>query len=97
MNATINIERRGIIFENLFGSKARSKIIKILAIDGELNISQIISRSGVNHSSAEIHLEYLERSNLVEEKVFGKIRIFRFKEENIKARSIQNLIKIIEE
>ncbi len=97
MNVTINSEGNEILFEDLFGSKARSKIIKILAREGELNISQIITRSGVNHSSAESHLIYLKRLNLIEEKVFGKIRIFRFIEENVKARSIKNLIKIIEE
>ncbi len=44
---------------------------------GELNISEITRRSGLSHSSAARHLEFLTRSGLLTEKRFNRIRIFR--------------------
>ncbi len=67
-------------------------IIKVLAIKSELNISKIISLTGISHSSAEIHLTFLKKINFIQEKKFGRIRIFRFQEENLNARALKNLI-----
>jgi predicted transcriptional regulator len=44
---------------------------------GELNISEITRRSGLSHSSAAKHLEFLARSGILTEKRFNRIRIFR--------------------
>jgi len=44
---------------------------------GELNISEITRRSGLSHSSAARHLEFLTRTGLITEKRFNRIRIFR--------------------
>ncbi len=84
------------IIENLFGSKARLKILKILAINEEMSISSIISKTRLNHSNVIKHLDVLKKFNLVQEKNFGRIRIFRYKIENIQARSFKNFIKIWE-
>ena len=80
------------IFEGIFSSKSRAKIIRILAIKNELNISKIISLTGISHSCAENHLNYLKKISFIKEKRFGRIRIFQFQEENIKARALKNLI-----
>ena len=44
---------------------------------GELNISEIIRRSGLSHSAATRHLEFLTESGILTEKRFNRIRIFR--------------------
>ena len=44
---------------------------------GELNISEITRRSGLSHSSAARHLEFLTKSGILTEKRFNRIRIFR--------------------
>ena len=44
---------------------------------GELNISEITKRSGLSHSAAARHLEFLTRSGILTEKRFNRIRIFR--------------------
>ena len=82
--------------EQLFCSKARAKTIKVLAENKTLNISAIIKLTKLNHKVVESHLEFLTEAGIVEEKRYGKVRIFRFKEENIKAKGIKNLIKLIE-
>jgi len=80
--------------EELLGSKARVKILKILASEIELNISAIITRTHLNHSNVIKHLSFLVAQNLIQEKRFGRIRIYRYKDENIKARSLKKFIEI---
>ncbi len=79
--------------EEIFSSKGKVKILKILALEGELNISEIARRAELNHSSTLAHLKSLESIGIVEEKTFGRIRIFRFKEEDPRAKAIKQLFE----
>jgi len=78
--------------EEVFSSRGRVKILKILVEIGELNISEIARRSGLNYVTTNRHLQVLEESGLVKHKNFGRIRIFRFNEENRRARMIKELV-----
>jgi DNA-binding transcriptional ArsR family regulator len=49
---------------------------------GELNISEITRRSGLSHTSAVRHLEFLTKSGILAEKRFNRIRIFRVDRSN---------------
>ncbi len=91
----INNNKKFLI-EDLLGSRARVKILKTLAINEELTISLIIKKTKLNYVNVSKHLDYLKVFNLVQEKNFGRIKIFRFKIENIKARSFKNFIEIWE-
>ncbi|MFW9864903.1 MAG: ArsR/SmtB family transcription factor [Candidatus Thorarchaeota archaeon] len=84
------------LIENLLGSKARVKILKVLALNKELTISLIINKTKLNYSNVAKHLNYLKNLNLIQEKKFGRIKIFRYKEENIKAYSFKKFIDIWE-
>lgn len=91
----INNNKKFLI-EDLLGSRARVKILKTLAINEELTISLIIKKTKLNYVNVSKHLDYLKVFNLVQEKNFGRIKIFRFKIENIKARSFKNFLEIWE-
>ena len=82
--------------ENLLGSRARIKILKVLALNQELSISQIIKITKLNHASVKSHLGYLKSCNLIQEKIFGRIKIYRYKFENIRAKSLKTFIHIWE-
>ena len=56
------------MIEELFGYKARVKIIRLLALNGELNISRIIREANLNHANVNEHLKYLEKEDLIQEK-----------------------------
>ncbi|MFW9879560.1 MAG: winged helix-turn-helix domain-containing protein [Candidatus Thorarchaeota archaeon] len=90
-----NIEKKTLI-EDLLGSRARVKILKTLARFEELTISLIIKKTRLNYSCVSKHLNFLNKNNLVQEKKFGRIKIFRYKSENLKARSLKNFIEIWE-
>jgi predicted transcriptional regulator len=88
-------EKKDLI-EDLLGSRARVKILKILAKYDELTISLIIKKTRLNYTCVLKHLNFLKLNNLIQEKKFGRIKIFRFKSENMKARSLRNFIEIWE-
>jgi predicted transcriptional regulator len=83
--------------EDVFSSKGRVKILRILSEIGELNISEIARRAGLNYATTNQHLQVLENYKLVRHKTFGRIRIFRFNEENPRARMIRQLMEFWEE
>ncbi|TFF98830.1 MAG: ArsR family transcriptional regulator [Promethearchaeota archaeon] len=90
-------ENEPYLIENLLGSRARVKILKILAINSELNISSIIKEANLNHKNAKKHLQYLKKVDLIQQKNFGRIKIFRFKKENLKAKCFKNFLEIWED
>jgi predicted transcriptional regulator len=78
--------------EEVFSSKGRMKILRILVEIGELNISEIARRAGLNYATTNQHLRVLEASGIVRHKNFGRIRIFRFNEGSQRARMIRELV-----
>jgi predicted transcriptional regulator len=80
-------------FENILSSRGRVKILKLLALNIEMNISRIMEETALNHTSVISHLNYLVKIGFIQEKKYGRIKIYRFREENLKAKALQNLIK----
>jgi len=79
--------------EDTFSSKGRVRILRILVEIEELNISEIARRTGLNYATTNQHLQALENAGLVRHKRFGRIRIFRFNEEDCRAKIIKKLIE----
>jgi len=82
--------------EDFFSSKVRIKILKTLWQVGELNISGIARRLGVNYETTNKHLKVLENEGMVQHKRFGRIRIYRLNEHSPKTKSVQNLLEVWE-
>ena len=89
-------ENRNLV-EDVLGSRARVKIIKALAFNEELTISLLVQKTKLNYVIAMKHLKKLESLNLISEKRFGRIRIYRYNIENPKARSLKKFIEIWED
>ncbi|MFQ6065224.1 MAG: winged helix-turn-helix domain-containing protein [Candidatus Bathyarchaeia archaeon] len=83
--------------EDVFASKGRVRILRILAEIGELNISALAQRAGLNYGTANEHLRVLEEAGLVRHKRFGRIRIFRFNDGDERARMVRRLVEVWEE
>lgn len=79
--------------EDIFSSKGRVRILRILAMTGELNISEIAKRAGLNHKATSNHLDALTKAGIIQEKRFGRVRIFRLTLENVKASALQKLVE----
>jgi DNA-binding transcriptional ArsR family regulator len=85
-----------IPIEDILSSKGRVKILKIMVKLGELNISEIAKKAELNYTTTLQHLTTLEKAQLVYEKHFGRIRIYKFRRDNSKAIAIKNLIEFWE-
>ena len=84
-------------FEEVFSSKPRMKILKIISRLGSLNVSNIARRIHLNYSTTNQHLLLLENEEILQQRVYGRIRMYRFKEASPKALAVQKLIDIWEE
>jgi len=83
--------------EDIFSSRLRIKILKILFQMRELNVSEIARRLNVNYNTAIKHLKILEDEGIVCHKVFGRIRLYRLNENSPRVRAIQNLLDVWEQ
>ena len=83
--------------ENVFCSRVRMKILKVLAQLGELNVSEIARKLGINYQTAAKHLEILEAEDVLQHKKFGRIRLYELNEHSPKARAIQALLDVWKE
>jgi DNA-binding transcriptional ArsR family regulator len=82
-----------MMVEDVFSSKGRVKILRLLVEIGELNISEIARRAGLNYATTNQHLSVLEDSGLIRHKSFGRIRIYRLDESNLHAKAVKELIE----
>jgi DNA-binding transcriptional ArsR family regulator len=78
--------------EDVFSSRLRIKILKILFNVRELNVSEIARRLKINYISASKHLKILEDEGILQHKMFGRIRLYRVNEQSPKTKALQNLI-----
>jgi DNA-binding transcriptional ArsR family regulator len=62
--------------ENILGSKGRLRILEALSQFGELSMSKIIRSTGLNYTNTELHLRRLKNMGLINEKRYGRIRMF---------------------
>ena len=79
--------------EEVLSSKGKIKILKILTNFDELNISEIVRRAQLNHATVTQHLNYFKTIGIVEEKAFGRIKIFRLSPEDAKVKIIRDLVE----
>ena len=78
--------------EEVFSSKLRMKILKLVYDLGSLNVSDIARRLKTNFASTSEHLRVLEAEGILQELTYGRVRMYRFNEGSTKAKAVQNLI-----
>jgi DNA-binding transcriptional ArsR family regulator len=79
--------------EDVFSSKLRMKILRILVQVSELNSSEIARRLKVNYITTSKHLKTLEDEGILVHKTFGRIRLYRLNEHSRKAKAVQALVE----
>ena len=83
--------------EEVFSSKPRMKILRLVARLGALNVSDIARRINLNYSTTNQHLELLEAEGILQQRVYGRIRMYKFSDGSPKAVAVQNLIEVWEQ
>jgi DNA-binding transcriptional ArsR family regulator len=83
--------------EEVFSSKTRMKILKLLFQLGQLNVSDIARRIKTNYTATDEHLRLLESEGILKEYTYGRIRLYRLNETSERAKAVQNLIQVWEQ
>jgi DNA-binding transcriptional ArsR family regulator len=83
--------------EEVFSSKPRMKILKMLYQLGQLNVSDIARRIKMNYTATDEHLRLLESEGILKRYVYGRVRLYSFNETSEKAKAVQNLIQVWEQ
>jgi DNA-binding transcriptional ArsR family regulator len=83
--------------EEVFSSRPRMKILKLLLRLGALNVSDIAKRIGLNYSGTDEHLRLLEAEGILAQRVYGRIRMYRYNDASAKAKAVQNLVEVWEQ
>ena len=78
--------------EDVFCSKIRMRILKLLFKLGQLNTSDLAHRLGANYAITLRHLSLLKKEGVVTERLSGKTRFFRFTSTS-KARVVMKLLE----
>ena len=82
--------------EDVFSSRLRMKILRILYGVGELNVSDFARRLKINYATTSKHLKTLEEEGILQHKMFGRICLYRYNEQSAKAKIVQTLIEVWE-
>lgn len=83
--------------EDVFCSKTRMKILKLIYTLGSLNASEVARRIKMNYASTAEHLKVLESEGILREHVYGRIHMYRFNENSHKAQAVAGLIEAWEQ
>jgi DNA-binding transcriptional ArsR family regulator len=79
--------------EEVFSSKSRMKILKLIYQLGSLNVSDVARRLKLNYASTSGHLKILESEGILKVHTYGRIRMYRFSEGSAKAKAVVDLIE----
>ncbi len=83
--------------EEVFSSKLRMRILKLLYELGSLNISDIARRCDSNFATTAEHLRILMAEGILQELTYGRVRIYRFNQASAKAKAVKCLIEAWEQ
>jgi DNA-binding transcriptional ArsR family regulator len=78
--------------EDVFCSKLRMKILKLLYKLRQLKTVDFQKRLGASYTITMQHLTLLEKEGVITQRLSGRIRFFRFAN-TLKARAVQRLLE----
>ncbi|MFP3171991.1 MAG: helix-turn-helix domain-containing protein [Acidilobus sp.] len=82
--------------EDILSSKGRVKVLKVLLSEGQANITRIVKESGLNHRLVERHLEELVRMGIVQERRYGRLRMFMVDLRDPKVSGLSEVLRQLE-
>jgi DNA-binding transcriptional ArsR family regulator len=86
------VEEKGPPLERVLSSSGRIRILTLLTGIEELHLTEIAKRTEQSYSAAERHLEDLSKAGIVEERDYGRVRMFKLNLTNDHAKLLQDLI-----
>ena len=78
--------------DRVLSSSGRIRILTLLSQVEQLHLTEIAKRTEQSYSAAERHLDDLSEAGIVEERDYGRVRVFRLDLTNDRAKLLQELI-----
>jgi DNA-binding transcriptional ArsR family regulator len=78
--------------DRLLSSSGRIRILTLLSEVEELHLTEIAKRTEQSYSATERHLDDLTEAGIVEERDYGRVRVFKLNQANDHAKLLQELI-----
>ncbi|MFP3230656.1 MAG: ArsR family transcriptional regulator [Caldisphaera sp.] len=82
--------------EKVLASKGKVRILKVLMKEGQVNISRLVKLTGLHHDVIVKNMEDLKEMGIVEEKRYGKLRIYMIDLRDPKISGLYEIFKEIE-
>ena len=79
--------------QEVFSSATRMKILKLIYTLGSLNVSDVARRIKMNYAATAKHLKLLEEEGILQQRVYGRVHMYRFNQGSAKAKAVANLIE----
>ena len=76
MSFIVKEDRDKDFLEEVFSSRGRVRILRVLLKLGEANITKIVKETGLHHYIVEYHLNKLINLGIIVEKRYGRSRVF---------------------
>ena len=78
--------------DKILSSSGRIRILTLLSEVEQLHLTEIAKRTDQSYSAAERHLSDLSQAGIVEERDYGRVRVFKLNQANDRAKLLQDLI-----
>ena len=79
--------------EEVFSSKPRVKILKLIYALGQLNVSRVSREIKMSYVATAKHLKLFESEGILLERMYGRVKMYRFNEASTKAKAVADLIE----
>lgn len=78
--------------DRVLSSAGRIRILQHLAHIGEANLTEIARRTSQSYTATARHLDQLVEAGIVQEKNYGRVRIFKLRIETERVKRLHELI-----
>jgi DNA-binding transcriptional ArsR family regulator len=78
--------------DRVLSSSGRIRILTLLSEVEQLHLTEIAKRTEQSYSAAERHLDDLSKAGIVEERDYGRVRLFKLNLTNDRGKLLQELI-----
>ncbi|MCS7107129.1 MAG: winged helix-turn-helix domain-containing protein [Acidilobaceae archaeon] len=82
--------------EEICAGKGRVKVLKLLLKEGHATVTRLARETGLNHARLLEHLRALEKMGLVEERRYGRIRLYEIKYKDPRVGALKEAFEVLE-
>jgi len=86
------VGEKDVPLDRILSSSGRIRILTLLSEVEQLHLTEIAKRTDQSYSAAERHLDDLSEAGIVEERDYGRVRVFKLNLANDHAKFLQDLI-----